>query len=170
MRPFLTAALLLSLLPQTLHAQRPAGQAPTAAAVAEAVMANDRDKVSDAILEAAKEARDRGDISTRDYRRLRMFKLLFPRRFNALAEASLEVYVEEAPIIAADGTVSEIDFDKLLEFIRELMPIILEFIKALMDIFEPVSLDAIPADEVVAVRFNDFKPSPPEQFWYRSAA
>lgn len=140
MRPLLLSmvALLAVMCPDFADAQRPDG--PSAQSVAKAIFAKDKEKCCDAIIEAAKEARDAGDITAKEYRRMRLFRMLFPRRFHALAEAALEQYIEEAPVIAADGTINEIDWDALLEFLRELMPLILEFIEALMNIFEPLSL------------------------------
>lgn len=164
-------AVLLSLLcATTCTAQqaiqvRPGPQANAAQEeVVQAFIKKNSDQCCDAIIEAAKQAVERGDISKAEYRRMRMFRMLFPRRFHALAEAALEVYVEEAPVIGDPA--QEIDWDALLEFIRELMPIILEFIKALMDIFEPVSIEMPEAPNLIA-----YTPPYVEEYWlYRRAA
>lgn len=153
MRTFILAALVAlcstQCIAQTIQLRPNRQDEPVAQDErVQAFIKKNTDQCCDAIIEAAKEAVERGDITRQEYRRMRIFRMVFPRRFHALAEAALEVYVEEAPVIANDPA-QEIDWDALLEFIRELMPIILEFIKALMDIFEHVSLQAIPVDDVV---------------------
>jgi len=91
-----------------------------------------------AVLKAACEAHEAGEISAADLRTIRRV------RFRPFARAhlrELELTVAEDAVLAGRLTASaleapsEFDWDSLLDFIRELLAMILEFIKSLLVIF-----------------------------------
>lgn len=83
-----------------------------------------------ALLAAASAAVTAGEMSPRDLRRLRLVSI-FPSICDRLEDFAVECAIADG-LAAAPG---EIDWDQLIKFLEELLPLILEFIQALLVIF-----------------------------------
>ena len=75
------------------------------------------------LLEAAKQAQDDGDISAQDYR-----KLAFALKIPGVA-AKMEAAMADHAVESGVAKAGSIDWDKLLAFIKEMIPIILQLIQ-----------------------------------------
>jgi hypothetical protein len=102
----------------------------------------DKNRVT--LLNVAKEARDAGEISAIEFLRVR--RVCQPRvwnRMDADAKATIGQQIEsfvaehgvKAGKIAGDKLAADVDWDAILAFIKELLPVILEFIQALIVLF-----------------------------------
>lgn len=80
-----------------------------------------------ALLTAAKQAQDDGDISAQDYRRL-SFALKIPG-----VAAKMEAAMAEQAVESGVATAGAIDWDSLLAFIKEMIPIIMQLIQLFSD-------------------------------------
>ena len=90
-----------------------------------------------AIIFEARKMRQNREISVLDMFRLKlMTRPMFHDKFHELSEALLEEAQEEAPDIFSspgeDQPYGAIDWEKLGEFIQKIMPVILEFVMALL--------------------------------------
>jgi len=81
-------------------------------------------KFRTALLAAVEAAYSAGDISLQDARRIRLASA-FPRLCRALESAIHETATAETAV----ESLATIDWAKLLDFIKQLIPLILELIK-----------------------------------------
>lgn len=94
------------------------------------------------LLAVARRAREARKISAVDFLRIR--RVCQPRIWNRLDTGAqqtigqqIEAFVAEQAVLAGvvAGPAGEVDWDNLLEFLEGLLPLILEFIEALMVLF-----------------------------------
>lgn len=87
-----------------------------------------------AITDVAREALKRGEISKADYRRLNL-ALLFPSINRRLAKFAFDMAVEEQVITTGTGftnhDATEIDWGNFFEFLGEILPQIIEFLRGI---------------------------------------
>jgi len=81
------------------------------------------------LLQEAKEALQDGLIEKNDYRRLFLVSF-FPLMLQKLENYCTQLAVEEK-VIAATVDTKAIDWNNLKEFIKEVLPLILEFLKGI---------------------------------------
>lgn len=79
----------------------------------------------DSLLKSAADAFESGEISRQDLRRIRLASA-FPRLCSSIEKAVSETAHQEGMVADAVGA---IDWAKLLDFIKQLIPLILELIK-----------------------------------------
>lgn len=82
------------------------------------------------LLQAATEERNAGNIS-----RWQMMQLRVATLRPQVMEQLEELATQEAVIYGATKSSQEIDWDSLLDFLKEILPLLLEFIMALLNIF-----------------------------------
>lgn len=81
------------------------------------------------LLKAAKQALKEGTIERDDYRRL-FLASFFPGLMKKLQDYATKLAVEET-LFTAEAATKAIDWAKFTDFIKEIMPLILEFLKAI---------------------------------------
>lgn len=87
------------------------------------------------LLEAAKQAESDGDISAQDYR-----KLSFALRIPGVA-AKMEAAMTDHAIESGVAKAGQIDWGKLLSFIKEMIPVILQLIQLFAENLPQMNLD-----------------------------
>lgn len=113
---------------ESLAARRAAEAAERTAATA------DRDTFRQAVLKAARTARNRGTISRRDFLRLRvaMFSPAFRQHAQDLAVIQMAFSGDDVPE-TDDGQINQtaIDWEGLATFLERLLPLLLQLLDAL---------------------------------------
>ena len=108
------------------------------------LIAGDRNRFRRALLKAARE--DRGLTRTQK-RRLFLFAYGSPRGMLQLQQAVLAVAIEEGQI-ADNQLLENVDWDALLEFIKELLPLIMELITFITGLFADIDLPPTTPDMI----------------------
>lgn len=81
------------------------------------------------LLREARTAFKEGKIERDDYRRL-FLAVFFPKLMARIETYATQLAIEEQ-IITADASTKAIDWDKLKEFLIEILPLILEFLRTI---------------------------------------
>jgi len=88
----------------------------------------------DVLRSEAALALDEGTITHREYRQVRAFSRLRPRKTQDVMELVQREATAQG-LVAATAKVDEIDWSAIAAFIKEILPVIIEFIQALVLIF-----------------------------------